>query len=214
MKKLLIFNILLLIFFIGYTVVKSDDKKTTTAPTDKNEDIMNNMNYKTATFGGGCFWGIESVFQELEGVVETSVGFMGGTTDNPTYKEVCYENTNHAEVVHLKYDPNKISYTDLLSVFFSIHNPTTLNRQGPDVGSQYRSVIFYHDEDQRMRALDALEQIDENDFFKNPVVTEITPAGKYFIAEDYHQDYYKSKGIAPHCGFGTVNVTLKEPSTK
>ncbi|HDL02135.1 MAG TPA: peptide-methionine (S)-S-oxide reductase [candidate division Zixibacteria bacterium] len=168
------------------------------------------MNHKKATFGAGCFWGVEAIFQELDGVVATSVGYMGGNTEDPTYQDVCYSETNHAEVCEIVYDPNVISYTDLLSVFFSLHDPTTLNRQGPDVGTQYRSAIFYNDDDQKAQALDALKQIEDGKFFTRPVVTEVTKAATFYKAEDYHQSYYQNKGITPHCGIGSVNVKLKE----
>ena len=193
---------LIVIFAIGFTSGDKDEKYA--------GDNVSNMNHKKATFGAGCFWGVEAIFQELEGVVETSVGFMGGTTDNPTYEDVCYKETNHAEVVQITYDPNVLSYIDLLSVFFSTHNPTTLNRQGPDIGSQYRSAIFYHDDEQKADAIYALEQIDEAKYFDRAVVTEVTKAMGYYIAEDYHQQYYQKKGVTPHCGIGTVNVKLKE----
>ena len=210
-SKLAVFSFVSLVFILMvavYGLTASADKKTTSEKISG--ESMNNMNYKKATFGAGCFWGVEAVFQELEGVIETSVGFMGGNTKNPTYKDVCYTETNHAEVVDITYDPNVISYTDLLSVFFSLHDPTTLNRQGPDVGSQYRSAIFYHDDNQREIALNALEQIEEKKYFDRAVVTEVTKAGEYYIAEDYHQDYYKARGITPHCGIGAVNVTLED----
>ena len=210
-SKLAVFSFVSLVFILMvavYGLTASADEKTTSEKISG--ESMNNMNYKKATFGAGCFWGVEAVFQELEGVIETSVGFMGGNTKNPTYKDVCYTETNHAEVVDITYDPNVISYTDLLSVFFSLHDPTTLNRQGPDVGSQYRSAIFYHDDNQREIALNALEQIEEKKYFDRAVVTEVTKAGEYYIAEDYHQDYYKARGITPHCGIGAVNVTLED----
>ncbi len=197
-----------LLIFVGINVISSESK-------EKNEkkqigEKMSNMNQKKATFGAGCFWGVEATFQKLEGVIETSVGYMGSNTENPTYKDVCYSETNHAEVCEIIYNPNVISYTDLLSVFLSLHDPTTVNRQGPDVGTQYRSAIFYNDEDQKAKALDALKQIEDGKFFDRPVVTEVTKAATYYKAEDYHQDYFLNKGIAPHCGIGVVNVKLKE----
>ena len=206
MKYKLLFTLTLLIFASFIVNSTEVEKKSVLESGDK----VTNMNHKKATFGAGCFWGVEAIFQKLDGVIETSVGYMGGTTENPTYKEVCYEETNHAEVCEIVYDPNVISYTDLLSAFFSLHDPTTLNRQGPDVGSQYRSAIFYNDDEQKAKALDALKQIEEGKFFNKPVVTEVTKALTYYKAEDYHQDYFKNKGIAPHCGIGVVNVTLKD----
>jgi len=209
MKQTILLSTLILIF-TGINVFSLEDTNN-----DKNDhrytgDTVSNMNYKKATFGAGCFWGVEAIFQKLDGVIETSVGYMGGTTENPTYQDVCYKETNHAEVCEIIYDPNVVSYTDLLSVFFSLHDPTTLNRQGPDVGSQYRSAIFYNDEEQKAIALDALQQVEDGNFFNRPVVTEVTEALTYYKAEDYHQDYFLNKDIAPHCGIGVVNVQLKE----
>lgn len=172
---------------------------------DNNEKIKKDndmMNYKTATFGAGCFWGVEANFQELKGVVTTEVGFMGGHTENPSYKDVCYTETGHAEVVHLKYDPNVISYQELVKKFFEMHDPTQLNRQGPDVGDQYRSVIFYYDDDQKAIAESSLKKIEAAKVFSRPLATQVVKAGQFYTAEDYHQDYYKNKGIAPSCGLG------------
>lgn len=205
-----IFILFALLIFIGINVISSETNNKVKINSKKSGEKVSNMNHKKATFGAGCFWGVEAIFQKLEGVVETSVGYMGGTTENPTYQDVCYSETNHAEVCEIVYDPNVVSYTDLLSVFFSLHDPTTLNRQGPDIGTQYRSVIFYNDDDQKTRALDALKQIENGKFFARPVVTEVTEAATYYKAEDYHQTYYQVKGIAPHCGIGSVNVILRE----
>jgi peptide-methionine (S)-S-oxide reductase len=166
--------------------------------------------YEIATFGGGCFWGVEAAFRLLDGVEETSVGFMGGNVDNPSYKQVSYTETGHAEVCQVKYDPSKITYTELLETFFSSHDPTQLNRQGPDVGDQYRSVIFYHDEAQKMASLDAIKQIEEAKLFKRKLVTEIIEATELFKAEDYHQQYYEKQGVTGHCGYGIVKVTLNK----
>lgn len=164
---------------------------------------------ETATFGGGCFWGIEAAFRQLDGVVETTVGFMGGIVENPTYKEVCFTETGHAEVCQVKYDPLKVTYTKLLETFFSSHDPTQLNRQGPDIGTQYRSVIFYHNDKQKTKARDAIDQIEKAKLFKSKLVTEVVEATKLFKAEDYHQQYYEKQGITGHCGYGVVKVELK-----
>lgn len=180
---------------IGMNDSQTDTKKDMTK-----DDNM--MNYKTATFGAGCFWGVEANFQELKGVVETEVGFMGGHTENPSYKEVCYTETGHAEVVHLKYDPNVISYQELVKTFFEIHDPTQLNRQGPDVGDQYRTVIFYYDDDQKAIAESSIKKIENAKIFSRPLATQVVKAGEFYTAEDYHQDYYKKKGVAAHCGLG------------
>lgn len=149
---------------------------------------------ETATFGAGCFWGVEAAFQNVNGVIETSVGYMGGTLENPSYEDVCTKNTGHAEVVHIKYDPDKITYRQLLEIFWKIHDPTTLNRQGPDIGSQYRSVIFCHNDKQRQTAENAKQQINKSGAYKDPVVTEITEAGKFYRAEEYHQKYLQKRG--------------------
>ncbi len=146
-----------------------------------------------ATFGAGCFWHIEEEFKKLKGVVSTSVGFMGGDFKNPSYKNVCTGNTGHAEVVHLEYDSKIISYEELLEVFWNIHDPTTLNRQGPDIGTQYRSVIFFHNEDQEKTAKLSKEKLENNGKFKNKIVTEIKPSQDFYKAEEYHQQYFEKQ---------------------
>jgi len=147
-----------------------------------------------ATFGAGCFWGVEEAFRRLPGVVDTAVGFMGGTRENPTYLEVCTGKTGHAEVVEVTYDPLKTSYQDLLDLFWSIHDPTTLNRQGPDVGTQYRSVIFYHTPEQRAAALASKQEMGRLGRFKRSIVTTIKPAGVFWRAEEYHQQFLTRRG--------------------
>lgn len=147
-----------------------------------------------ATFGAGCFWGVEHTFRQVKGVQDTAVGYMGGTLDNPSYKDVCTGKTGHAEVVQMEYDPEKVSYDELLEVFWSIHNPTTLNRQGPDVGTQYRSVIFYRDEEQRAMALRSKERQKTSGKYNKPIVTEISPASTFFRAEEHHQRYFEKDG--------------------
>ena len=142
-----------------------------------------------ATFAAGCFWGVEELYRTLDGVIETAVGYMGGTTENPNYKEVCSGETGHAEVVDLKFDPALISYEQLLEKFWAKHNPTTLNRQGPDLGTQYRSAIFYHNDEQRKLAEQSKAKLDAADKYDEPVVTEITPAETFWRAEEYHQQY-------------------------
>ncbi len=149
-----------------------------------------------ATFGAGCFWGVEEAFRLVPGVRATSVGYIGGTTDNPTYKEVCRGNSGHAEAVQVEYDPTQVSYAQLLEIFWSNHNPTTLNRQGPDRGSQYRSAIFFHTPEQQREAELSRDALSKSGRFKNPIVTEITPAPTYFRAEEYHQQYVKKSGRA------------------
>jgi peptide-methionine (S)-S-oxide reductase len=153
-----------------------------------------------ATFGAGCFWHVEDAFMGVPGVVETSVGFMGGKTESPTYKEVCTDRTGHAEVVELTYDPSKVSYDDLLNQFWNIHDPTTQNRQGPDVGSQYRSAIFYYSKEQEAAARASKERLEKSGRFRRPVVTEIVPATTFWRAEEYHQKYFQKTGKKV-CGF-------------
>lgn len=155
-------------------------------------------NYEFATFGAGCFWGVEYTFREQQGIIGTSVGYMGGHLPNPSYKDVCSNRTGHAEVVHLLYDPTIITFSKLLTIFWQNHNPTTLNRQGPDVGTQYRSAVFYHSETQRTVAEAMKLQITKEKKFSNPVVTEITPALPFYRAEDYHQLYLEKNGRG-HC---------------
>jgi peptide-methionine (S)-S-oxide reductase len=148
-----------------------------------------------ATFGAGCFWGVEEVFRQIPGVKNTTVGYMGGTTENPTYEEVCTDQTGHAEVVQVEYDPEQVTYEDLLDVFWNNHNPTTLNRQGPDVGTQYRSVIFYHTDEQKQAAEASKKQLDQSGKWKDPIVTQIEPAGTFWRAEEYHQRYLQKRGL-------------------
>lgn len=151
---------------------------------------------KTATFAGGCFWGVEALFKKLSGVVETTVGYTGGVTADPTYDEVKTGATGHAEAIEIVYDPSRVSYEQLLDHFFRLHDPTTLNRQGVDVGTQYRSVIFYHDEEQKKAAVAFKKKFDKENVFGRPSVTEIVPAGPFYKAEDHHQDYYDRTGGA------------------
>jgi peptide-methionine (S)-S-oxide reductase len=151
-----------------------------------------------ATFGAGCFWGVEESFRQLPGVSETEVGYLGGRTNNPSYKDVCADETGHAEVVQVTYDPAKISYEQLLDVFWSAHDPTTLNRQGPDVGTQYRSAIFFHSPEQERMARASKEKAQASGKFRRPVVTEITPASTFYRAEEYHQKYLAKRGVS-HC---------------
>lgn len=149
-----------------------------------------------ATFGAGCFWGVEAAFRQLKGIKATAVGYAGGSLDNPSYKEVCSDRTGHAEVVQVEYDPAEVAYEDLLAVFWDNHDPTTLNRQGPDVGSQYRSVIFVHSPAQEAAARASKETLDASGRFKRPIVTQILPAPAFWMAEDYHQQYLEKRGLA------------------
>jgi peptide-methionine (S)-S-oxide reductase len=152
-----------------------------------------------ATLAGGCFWCLEAVFVELRGVEKVVSGYMGGRTLNPTYKQICYEDTGHAEVVQITFDPQTITFKELLEVFFTIHDPTTLNRQGADVGSQYRSAIFYHSDEQRTDADQVVVELTAAGIWSNPIVTEITAAPVFYPAEDYHQDYFANNPYQPYC---------------
>jgi len=152
-----------------------------------------------ATFGGGCFWCTEVIFQQLEGVNQVLPGYMGGHQDNPTYKEVCTGETGHAEVIHIDYDPEKISYKKLLGIFFKTHDPTTLNRQGNDVGTQYRSVIFFLNPEQKLAAETLINKLTEEQVYEDPIVTEVVPAQTFWEAEDYHHDYFNNNPQNPYC---------------
>lgn len=149
-----------------------------------------------ATFGAGCFWGVEVTFRNVPGVKDAVVGYLGGTLPNPTYKDVCTGRTGHAEVVQVTYDPSEVSYDKLLDVFWENHNPTTLNRQGPDVGTQYRSAVFYHTPEQKRAAEESKALLEASARFRRPIVTEITPASTFYLAEDYHQRYLEKRGLA------------------
>ncbi len=148
-----------------------------------------------AIFAAGCFWGVEEAFRQLKGVTSTTVGYTGGTMKDPSYKDVCTGTTAHAEAVEVEFDPKQISYDQLLSVFWQSHDPTTLNRQGPDYGTQYRSAIFYEDAEQEAAARRSKAELEKSGLFKRPIVTEIKPASKFYRAEDYHQQYFANRGI-------------------
>ncbi len=148
-----------------------------------------------ATFGAGCFWGVETTFRQVPGVLDAQVGYLGGTLKNPTYEDVCTGTTGHAEVVQVTYDPAQVTYETLLDVFWNCHNPTTRNRQGPDIGEQYRSAIFYHSPEQKVTAEKSKEALSKTDKFANPIVTEITEASLFYRAEEYHQQYLKKNGL-------------------
>jgi peptide-methionine (S)-S-oxide reductase len=164
-----------------------------------NEKIPAGVKTEVATFGTGCFWCTEAVFQELKGVVKVYSGYMGGHVANPGYEEVCSGSTGHAECLQVFYDPEVLTYDELLEVFWESHDPTQLNRQGNDIGTQYRSAIFYHTEEQREKAEHYKTQLDKEGAYPNPIVTEITAATTFYPAEDYHQDYYNNHGSQPYC---------------
>lgn len=157
---------------------------------------MENMENAIATFGAGCFWGVEAAYRQIPGVISTAVGYLGGTMKNPTYRDVCTGQTGHAEVVQVTYDPSRLTYDDMLTVFWENHDPTTLNRQGPDVGAQYRSAIFYHDEAQKEAATMSKQEREKSGRYRRPIVTEITPATEFYMAEDYHQQYLEKRGLS------------------
>ena len=158
-------------------------------------------NTETAVLGGGCFWCVEAAFQQLDGVQSVVSGYMGGRVPNPTYEQVCSGRSGHVEVAQITFDPTVITYEDILEVFFSVHDPTTLNRQGNDVGEQYRSVIFYRDEAQRKTAQAVIDNLTQEHAFKDPIVTAIEPASTFYAAESYHQDYFKNHPYQPYCMF-------------
>lgn len=160
---------------------------------------LSNGNREVATLGGGCFWCLEAVYDLVEGVTDVVSGYAGGTVPNPSYEQVCTGRTGHAEVVRVTFDPSVVSYAEILDIFFSIHNPTTLNRQGADVGTQYRSVIFYHSDDQKRVAEDKIVKLDASREYQDPVVTQIEPLASFYEAEDYHQEYFAQHGGQPYC---------------
>jgi peptide-methionine (S)-S-oxide reductase len=177
---------------------KANSKKSANMDQSK---IPSGIKTDTATFGTGCFWCTEAVFQELEGVLKVTSGYSGGNVPNPTYEQVCTKTTGHAEVCQIIYDPARISYDELLEVFWKVHDPTTLNRQGNDEGPQYRSVIFYHSDSQKAKAEHYKAELDKSGAWGKPVVTAIEPFRNFYSAEDYHQNYYNNNGNAPYCYF-------------
>lgn len=157
------------------------------------------MAMQNATFGGGCFWCTEAVFQNLKGINKVTSGYMGGKTGNPTYEEVCTGDTGHAEIIQIEYNEDEISFDDLLLIFFKTHDPTTLNRQGNDVGTQYRSVIFYHNQEQKKQAEEMIDNLTKEMVFDRPIVTEVAPVSEFFRAEDYHHNYYNLNPYKGYC---------------
>ncbi|MEE9207773.1 MAG: peptide-methionine (S)-S-oxide reductase MsrA [Gemmatimonadota bacterium] len=157
---------------------------------------MTDARHETATFGAGCFWGVEVAFRNVAGVTEAAVGYLGGTLKHPTYAQVCTGSTGHAEVVQVEFDPERVAYDQLLDVFWELHDPTTLDRQGPDVGTQYRSAIFTHSPEQAATATASRDRLDASDRFSRPIVTQVEPATEFFRAEEYHQRYLEKRGLA------------------
>lgn len=190
--KIASFTCLSLILAFTLSCTAQDRQKPITMLTEKEKNSL-----ETATFGAGCFWCVEAVFENLDGVKSVESGYMGGETENPTYREVSAGTTGHAEVTRIYFDPEQITYETLLDWLWRSHNPTTLNRQGADVGTQYRSAIFYHSEAQRKAAESS--KAAAQPMFDDPIVTEITPASTFYMAEDYHQDYYRLNKTAPYC---------------
>ncbi len=160
---------------------------------------METKNLETATLAAGCFWCVEAVFDDLRGVESVESGYSGGHTENPTYQQVCSETTGHAEVIQIKFDSNVISFKEILQVFFAVHDPTTLNRQGNDVGSSYRSAIFYHSDEQKPIAEEVIKEVEAEAVYDNPIVTEVKPFDKFYIAENYHQEYFANNPNQPYC---------------
>jgi methionine-S-sulfoxide reductase len=183
-----------ILFFLFWLFVAAAQGQSPTSKTMSND-------LELATFGSGCFWCTEAVFLKVNGIESVASGYSGGKVKNPTYKEVCTGLTGHAEVIQVKFDPKKISYEELLEIFWNTHDPTTLNRQGADEGTQYRSVVFYHNENQRKTAQQYKEQLDKSGLYKNPIVTEISPMGIFYVAEDYHQNYYALNTNQGYCQY-------------
>ena len=196
MKTILFFagGIIMLVAGYGFSCDDANNQKT-----DKPKNMSENKNLEIATLANGCFWCTEAVFQQLEGVEKVTSGYSGGQVKNPTYEEVCKGNTGHAECLKIEYDPSKISFDELLEVFWETHDPTTLNRQGNDVGPQYRSVVFYQNEEQKEKAEKYKAELNKSGAFDKPVVTAIEPFTVFYPAENYHRDYYQNHKSQPYC---------------
>lgn len=186
-----------IVMLIGFISCKNPPEKTEIMSTS--EQTSTTPNIDTVTLAGGCFWCVEAVYLRMKGIKTSVSGYANGTVKNPTYKEVCTGNTGHAEVIQLTYDRNQTSLEDILAVFFAVHDPTTLNRQGEDVGTQYRSGIYYRDEEQKQIAENAIKKLTDENAFVNPIVTEVLPLNSFYKAEDYHQDYYANNPQNPYC---------------
>jgi peptide-methionine (S)-S-oxide reductase len=206
MNKLCLITPIIFIYF--FTSSGCEKREINAHSGNKNElgDTINMDNLQIATFGSGCFWCTEAIFERLNGVVKVESGYSGGKVENPTYEEVCTGTTGHAEVTQITYDPSIITFDELLEVFWKTHDPTTLNRQGNDAGTQYRSVIFYHNEDQKKLAEKYKAELDKSGVWDNPIVTEISPFINFYSAEKYHQDYYNNN---PNQGYCTFVITPK-----
>lgn len=189
-KPVLISLFLLIIHFKSGTMISNQNQNSTTGAL-----------FEKATFGGGCFWCTEAVFKQVNGVIATEVGYAGGNVENPTYEKVCTGTTGHAEVCQITFNPKIVSYTELLEIFFKTHDPTTLNRQGADVGTQYRSVIFYHNDAQKHLALEFIKKLEQSKLFSKPIVTQVEPLKNYYRAEEYHQNYFEKNPNNAYCIF-------------
>lgn len=205
-KHLFIFFISSLsVFFTGASLVLSSGEKLNFCPQNQNSSkemtMLSNKKLESATFGAGCFWCVEAVFQNLKGVESVVSGYSGGNKSNPTYEEVCTGETGHAEVCRITFDPEVISFSELLEVFWKTHDPTTLNRQGADIGSQYRSVIFYENENQKELAEKYKSELNKSGIFDKPIITQIIKFTEFYPAENYHQDYYNNNSNQPYCTF-------------
>ena len=192
---------LLFVAMLGSSLASCAQQQTKTEKEPGDMTINKDTKTATAIFGNGCFWCTEAIFQQLEGVLKVESGYSGGANPNPTYEEVCTGLTGHAEAARITYDPSKISYATLLEAFWGSHDPTTLNRQGNDVGTQYRSVIFYENEEQHKEAEFYKKKLQESGAYDQPIVTEITPFKAFYVAENYHQNYYNQNGSAPYCTY-------------
>lgn len=198
LKKVLLLTVIIFLAITGYSCskTKSENKKT-----DKDFMILENVKTDTATFGSGCFWCTEAIFERVNGVLYVVSGYAGGLVDNPTYEEVCTGSTGHAECTQITFNPEVITYDELLEIFWKTHDPTTLNRQGNDVGTQYRSVVFYHNDEQKQKAEYYKRKLEEAKIWNDPIVTEISPLKKFYAAEKYHQDYYANNPYQGYCAF-------------
>ncbi len=203
MKKLYSYNTIiigLLLIFAGCSSGQGKDNNNRFSTNEQLKDKdMTDIKLETATFGSGCFWCTEAIFDRVKGVKSVASGYSGGTVKNPAYREVTTGRTGHAEVIQIEYDPAEVSFAELLEIFWKTHDPTTLNRQGADVGTQYRSAVFYHNEEQKELAEKYKKELDEAGIWENPIVTEITPFEVFYKAEDYHQDYYEQNNSQPYC---------------
>lgn len=198
-----------LVFLISYLLSVPACSQNDTNKFKDSENLDMTKKYETAVLGAGCFWCVEAVFQSLKGVEKVESGYSGGTTKNPTYQEVCTGTTGHAEVARITFDPEVISFSQLLDVFWHTHDPTTLNRQGADIGTQYRSAIFFVNEEQKKTAEESKKKTEESGLWDAPIVTEITPFTEFYVAEDYHQNYYNNNPNKPYCS-AVIGPKLKK----